>query len=129
MIRGIQDLPDAPVLGLLTGNILLGAQIKLGHYGLWQQFRTGAFGDDHEDRNRVAVIARERGARLLGSHLSGEQILVIGDTPRDTECAKAIGARSLAVATGKFTVEELRADAPTWAVATLTEITPQEVCG
>lgn len=129
MVRGMQQLPQAPVLGLLTGNIRLGAQIKLGHYRLWQLFRTGAFGDDHEDRNQIAAVARERGMRLLGGKLTGEQILVIGDTPRDTECAKAIGARSLAVATGKYTTEELRGDAPTWTVASLAEITAEEVCG
>ena len=64
----------------------------------------------------------------MGEKLAGDQILVIGDTPRDIECARAVGARSLAVATGKYTVAELSADAPTWAVSTLAEISIREVC-
>jgi phosphoglycolate phosphatase-like HAD superfamily hydrolase len=129
MLSELSALRQPPVVGLLTGNIRLGAQIKLGHYQLWHLFRMGAFGDDHEDRNQIAAIARERGSLILQEKLSGEQILVIGDTPRDIECAKAIGARSLAVATGKFTAEQLRKDSPTWAVECLAHVSVKEVCG
>jgi phosphoglycolate phosphatase-like HAD superfamily hydrolase len=129
MICDLEALAKPPVLGLLTGNIRLGAQIKLGHYRLWHLFRTGAFADDHEDRNQIAAVARDRASRLLGTkQLTGEEIIVIGDTPRDTECAMAIGARSLAVATGKFTVNELAADGPTWAVESLAGLRAQEIC-
>jgi phosphoglycolate phosphatase len=129
MIRDMNSLDQTPLIGLLTGNIRLGAQIKLGYYQLWEQFRMGAFGDDHEDRNQVAAIAKERGARMLEKHLSGDQVVVIGDTPRDIECAQAIGARCLAVATGKFTTRELQDHSPTWAVDTLAELTARDVCG
>jgi phosphoglycolate phosphatase len=129
MIRDMNALDQPPLIGLLTGNIRLGAQIKLGHYQLWEQFRMGAFGDDHEDRNQVAAIAKERGVRMLGKYLSGDQVVVIGDTPRDIECARAIGARCLAVATGKFTAKELQEHSPTWAVDTLKELTARDVCG
>ncbi|HEX5218410.1 MAG TPA: HAD hydrolase-like protein, partial [Verrucomicrobiae bacterium] len=82
-----------PAIGLLTGNIRLGAQIKLSHYQLWEHFEMGGFGDDHEDRNQIAAIAHQRGSALLKQDLPGHEVLVIGDTPRDVECARAIGAR------------------------------------
>lgn len=128
MLAELDAMARRPLVGLLTGNIRLGAQIKLSHYHLWPRFAMGAFGDDHENRNQLAVIARERGSQRLGEKLTGEQILVIGDTPRDIECARAIGARSLAVATGKFSMAELKADAPTWAVGTLAEVSIGELC-
>ena len=128
-LHALELLPQRPVHGLLTGNIRLGAQIKLTHYGLWQSFRLGAFGDDHEDRNQIALIARERGRQLLDRDLEGEEILVIGDTPRDIECARAIGARCLAVATGSYRANELKSAGPTWAVDTLEDISPTETCG
>jgi phosphoglycolate phosphatase-like HAD superfamily hydrolase len=128
MIRGLNALPQPPLAGLLTGNIRPGAQLKLSRYQLWPSFRMGAFGDDHEDRNQIAAIARERAGRMLGETLTGEQILVIGDTPRDVECARAIGARSLAVATGRYTLTQLQDESPTWAVTTLGDITLKQIC-
>ena len=118
-----------PLLGLLTGNISLGARIKLGHFGLWERFETGAFGDDHEDRNELARLAHARARLRLGDDLRGDEILVIGDTPRDVECARAIGAKVLTVATGSYTLDELRAQRPEWAVKTLEQISPADVCG
>jgi phosphoglycolate phosphatase-like HAD superfamily hydrolase len=128
MIRGLSALPAPPLIGLLTGNIRLGAQIKLSHYRLWGFFRTGGFGDDHEDRNQIAVVARERASRTLRAPLAGKEILVVGDTPRDIECARAIGARSLAVATGKYSTVELQRESPTWAVDSLDRVCIQEIC-
>ena len=122
-------LPEPPLLGLLTGNIRLGAQLKLRHYGLWEPFRTGGFGDDHEDRNEIARIAKARGSRWLGRELRGEEVLVIGDTPLDIACGRAIGARCLAVATGGAKLDELQTHQPDWAVADLTQLTPAEACG
>jgi phosphoglycolate phosphatase-like HAD superfamily hydrolase len=128
-IHGLQTLARPPLIGLLTGNILLGAQIKLRHFQLWGCFAMGAFGDDHEDRNELARVARARGSQRLGAKLRGEEILVIGDTPRDIECARAIDAKVLAVATGLTKRERLHQDQPTWAVETLEEISVQDVCG
>jgi len=99
-IEGLNSMKERPVLGLLTGNIRLGAEIKLRQLGLWDKFETGAFADDHEDRAMIAAIALERGSRLLRRDLGGEEVLVIGDTPLDVHCARAIGAKVLAVATG-----------------------------
>jgi phosphoglycolate phosphatase len=127
-IRDLDALSAPPLVGLLTGNIRLGAQIKLSHYRLWDFFRTGGFADDHEDRNQIAVVARERASRVLRGALDGGEILVIGDTPRDIECAKAIGARSLAVATGKYSTRQLQQESPTWAVETLGRVCIDEVC-
>lgn len=122
MIAAFQSMPHRPMLGLLTGNIRLGAQLKLSHFDLWHRFRMGGFGDDHEDRNQIAAIAHRRGKRLMNQPVSGDEVLVIGDTPRDIECARAIGARVLAVATGKFTVEELAQDKPDWAAPALDQV-------
>jgi phosphoglycolate phosphatase-like HAD superfamily hydrolase len=128
ILRELSGLRFPPVLGLLTGNVRLGAQLKLSHYKLWHCFRLGAFGDDHEDRDQLALIARARGSHLLGKSLGGDQILVIGDTPRDVQCARAIQARSLAVATGRYSLAQLRAESPTWAVESLDLVLVKEVC-
>jgi phosphoglycolate phosphatase len=128
-IRQLQTLPQPPLLGLLTGNICLGAEIKLRHFNLWEVFQTGAFADDHEDRNQIAAIARQRGSRLLDQELPGDQVLVVGDTPHDVRCGRAIGARILAVATGGAALEELSRCQPNWAVPDLNAISAQEVVG
>ncbi len=128
LIDGLRALPDPPVIGLLTGNVRLGAEIKLRHYGIWDHFELGAFGDDHEDRNQLAVIARERGNRHLRRELTGEEIVVVGDTPHDINCARAINAPCLAVATGGITKEELAAHQPAWLVDDLTQISAQKLC-
>jgi phosphoglycolate phosphatase len=126
-IAGLWDLPNSPMLGLLTGNIRLGAEIKLRHCGLWDIFEMGAFADDNEDRNLIAAAARDRGSRLLGKKLRGDEILVIGDTPHDIRCGRYIDARVLAVATGGATLEELKNHKPDWAVESLTQLTAKEV--
>jgi phosphoglycolate phosphatase len=128
-IAELGEMPDPPLLGLLTGNIRLGAQIKLQYYGLWDYFVTGGFSDDSENRCQIAAIARDRGSRLLGCELQGEQVLVIGDTPHDIECGRSIGARVLAVGTGSHKHEDLRRHNPTWCVPSLEAVGPGTVCG
>jgi phosphoglycolate phosphatase len=128
LIRAMQTLPDPPVIGLLTGNIRLGAELKLRHFNLWDHFVTGAFADDHEDRNQIAAIAQERGSLLLGKKLRGDEVLVIGDTPLDIDCGRAIGAKVLAVATGGSTLAELKEHRPEWAVEDFTKVRAKEVC-
>lgn len=126
-VEELQTLAEPPVLGLLTGNIRLGAEIKLRHFDLWDVFVTGAFADDHEERDQIAAIARQRGGELLNRQLSGEDVLVIGDTPLDIRCGRAIGAKVLAVATGGAPLDELRLHAPDWAVTDLLEIRVEKV--
>lgn len=128
-IGDLGALPEAPLLGLLTGNIRLGAEIKLRHFNLWDTFATGGFADDHEERDHIAAVARQRGSRLLNESLHGGQVLVVGDTPLDIRCARAIGAKVLAVATGGHPLEELKQHEPDWAVADLTQVKVAEVCG
>ena len=127
-IEGLSRLRRPPRIGLLTGNIRLGAEIKLRHYNLWGHYTMGAFGDEHEERNELARIALQRGRRLLGPKLKGEEVLVVGDTPLDIACANAIGARMLAVATGGSTCEELRQHRPAWVVEDLSRISASEAC-
>ena len=127
-IADLRALPKPPVIGLLTGNIRLGAEIKLRHYGLWQEFATGAFADDHEERDQIAVAAHRRVSGHLKTELRGEEIIVVGDTPHDIRCGRAIGARVIAVATGGAAFEEIRKHSPDWCVKDLREVTAAEVC-
>lgn len=115
-----QRRPAAGV-GLLTGNHRQGAEIKLRHFGLWDAFQFGAFGGDTIDRNEVARQALAEGqTRMTG--LQPEEILVVGDTARDIECARSIGAKVLAVATGPMATGELKALGPDWVTGDLTQI-------
>jgi len=95
------------VLGLLTGNVSRGAQLKLGHYGVWHFFEFGAFADDHHDRNQLGSFAQARAKEKHGREFSAGEIDIIGDTPRDIACGKALGARTIAVSTGTWSREEL----------------------
>lgn len=129
MIQQLQAAPEKPVLGLLTGNIRRGAELKLTHYNLWHHFTTGAFADDHEDRNCIASVAQQRGGEILGCKLRGEEVVVIGDTPLDVSCAQSIGAKVLAVGTGEYSREELAKLNPTWAVDHVGQIEVRTVLG
>jgi phosphoglycolate phosphatase len=100
------------VLALLTGNVSRGAQLKLEHYGVWHFFEFGAFADDHHDRNQLGSFARSRAKQKHGREFSAAEIDVIGDTPRDIACGKAFGARTIAVATGSWSAEELAKHQP-----------------
>ena len=128
-LAALRALPKPPVIGLLTGNIRLGAEIKLRHFDLWEEFETGAFADDNEDRDLIAVAARDRGRRILGKNLRDDEILVIGDTPFDIRCGRAINAKVLAVATGGATLNELKRHEPDWAVEDLRRITAATAVG
>jgi phosphoglycolate phosphatase len=128
LLRDLLGLTDRPAIGLLTGNIRLGAQIKLRHHGLWNFFGTGAFGCEHADRNEIARIAHRRGRQMIGETLQGDEILVVGDTVRDIECAQAINARCLAVATGGDPFRELQRLSPTWVVDDLSQVSARELC-
>jgi phosphoglycolate phosphatase len=129
LIHNLHALPQPPILGLLTGNIRLGAEIKLRHFGLWNQFEFGGFADDHEERDLIAAAAHDRSHRVLGKRLRGEEMVVVGDTPFDIRCGKAIGAKVLAVATGGAKLDELKKHKPDWAVENLTHVTAQQICG
>jgi phosphoglycolate phosphatase-like HAD superfamily hydrolase len=103
---------EATAVGLLTGNIREGARVKLGHFGLYEHFAFGGFGDEHFDRDDVAQEALAAAEQHVGRALLRERIWVIGDTPLDVRCARAIGARVAAVATGWHSLAELQASRP-----------------
>src|SRR5271165_516455 len=98
--------------GLLTGNIRRGAQAKLGFHGLWDFFPIGAFADDSEVRNELGPHALRRARGHWGVDFPAERVWIVGDTPHDIFCARAFGARVLAVATGGSKLPELAAHNP-----------------
>jgi phosphoglycolate phosphatase-like HAD superfamily hydrolase len=101
------------VPGLLTGNLESGAARKLGAAGLdIGRFALGAYGSDHEERDQLPAIAQRRARELLGLDLPGAAIIIVGDTPNDVVCGRRLGARSIAVATGHYTGDELAACGP-----------------
>jgi phosphoglycolate phosphatase-like HAD superfamily hydrolase len=100
------------VLALLTGNLRRGAELKLRRYGLWDYFEFGAFADDHHDRNELGPFAHKRACERHDFEFSPGVIDVIGDTRHDIACGKAFGARTIAVATGSSTYEQLAAHEP-----------------
>jgi len=99
--------------GLLTGNLRRGAEVKLGFHGLWDSFPFGAFADDAELRNELGPHALRRAFERHGVKFAASQVWIIGDTPHDIACARAIGANALAVATGQHSAAELRQHQPT----------------
>jgi len=107
-------------VGLLTGNIRAGARAKLGHFDLFHHFEFGGFGDDHFERNDVAREALAA-AQAYCDGVTCERIWVIGDTPLDIRCARAIGARVAAVATGVHSLAELEAEEPDLLLADLSD--------
>ena len=94
-------------LGLLTGNVETGARLKLNPFGLNRFFPLGAFGSDSEDRNLLLPIAVRRLREFKSISVSYERCLVIGDTPRDVDCARVYGSSSIAVATGTYSFHQL----------------------
>jgi phosphoglycolate phosphatase-like HAD superfamily hydrolase len=111
-------------VGLLTGNMRAGAQTKLGHFGLFEHFAFGGFGDHHFDRDDVAREALAAVHECVGTHCTADRIWVIGDTPLDIQCARAIGARVAAVATGLHTCDELAPCNPDLLLSDLADPSP-----
>jgi phosphoglycolate phosphatase-like HAD superfamily hydrolase len=113
VVQLLDRLTQADVgVGLLTGNVRRGADLKLGAHGVRRYFEFGAFGDDDFDRNKLGPIALERAQAWYKTSFSPDETFVIGDTPRDVACARAFGARPVAVATGQYSSEELAATQP-----------------
>ena len=100
---------DDVALALLTGNFLEGARIKLEYFDLWKYFPCGAFGGDASSRNDLVPIALSRARECGIVNGAPSKVLVVGDTPNDIECALVAGATPVAVATGGYTVDDLRA--------------------
>jgi phosphoglycolate phosphatase-like HAD superfamily hydrolase len=118
LMPGVADLVrrlaavDGVTLGLLTGNIEQGARIKLRPTGLLPHFVCGAYGSDDPDRRCLPEFAVRRAHAVVGHAFRPDEVMVIGDTPHDIDCARAFGAVAVGVATGRFTREQLEADRP-----------------
>lgn len=100
------------LLGLLTGNMRDGAMLKLRHYELDAYFPFGGFGDRHLERDDVARDALVDAGRFHGNEIEPGRVWVVGDTPADVRCGRAIGANVVAVATGSYTADELQRELP-----------------
>lgn len=116
------DQPTLVTLGLLTGNIEMGARHKLRAVGVsFDRFRVNAFGSDHEHRPELPAVAQRRAEAIMGGPLTGDRMVIIGDTPADIECGRALGVRAIGVATGRYSVEELAAHKPAAVFETLSD--------
>jgi len=119
VLPGVRELLDRlrehpeVIMGLLTGNIRSTAWIKLAAVGLAEYFdEMGAFGDEALSRPELPKIAVRRAAERLGKEFQGKDIVVIGDTPADIQCGQAVGAKTIAVATGPYSCTALRRHNP-----------------
>lgn len=106
---------DDVLLGLLTGNWRCGARIKLSRFDLGRFFAFGAYGDDAVDRRDLVPVALERAATAVGRRFVPGEVMIVGDSELDVDCARAAGIRSLAVATGHTPIARLRAAGADWA--------------
>jgi len=123
VLEKLRNMTDI-VLGLLTGNLELGARIKLAPFNINEYFPAGAFGSDDEDRNMLLPVAVRRFQELMEDSIRIEECVVIGDTPRDVECAKIYGASCFAVATGPYSADALREAGADYVVDDLSDHTP-----
>jgi phosphoglycolate phosphatase len=112
LLNELQQSSTPVLIGLLTGNIRRGATVKLGHYNINHYFRFGGFGDGVLTRDEVARAAWTEAQQHHPEALSGKRTWVIGDTPLDITCARHIGAKVLAVATGQHPIQELESYQP-----------------
>lgn len=128
VLPGVADLLSelaqqaAERLGLLTGNFEISGWLKVKHYALDHFFQFGTFGDFHVDRNDLARLALANLQKRWGSAVDPQEIWIIGDTPADIHCARAIGARVLAVATGRYSLIELENHQPDVALSDLGDL-------
>lgn len=100
------------VVGLLTGNVEAGAKLKLASTGLLPLFKVAAYGSDSRARPELPAVAVQRAEALTGRRFTGKEVVIIGDTPADIECGVHLGVRTIAVATGRYSVRELAGYAP-----------------
>lgn len=128
VLPGVVQLLDALearrdcLLGLVTGNVVPGARLKLLSAGIDPaRFRVGAFGTDSHVRRELPAIAQRRAGELLGRPVEGSAVVIVGDTPADVECGRDIGARAIGVGTAAYTPEQLLAAGAAAAFADLSD--------
>jgi len=119
-LAAVQRQPGV-VQSLLTGNLEANAVLKLATFGLdrYIDFEVGAYGSDHRDRPRLVEVARAKASAKYETELDPRAVVVIGDTPLDVAAGRAGGARVVAVASGSYDVEALRATSPDAVLADL----------
>jgi phosphoglycolate phosphatase-like HAD superfamily hydrolase len=113
VLDGVPELLDrltreGVLLGITSGGLEPVAHAKLGRGRLNRFFLLGGYGSDSEDRIQLTRIAIERGERRLGRRVEPSKIAVVGDTPLDVEAAEGVGVVSVAVASGRYSVDQLR---------------------
>lgn len=119
LLAALEERSDR-VIGLLTGNVVEGANKKLRAVQVApERFRLGAYGSDHEHRPALPAIAMQRARESLGVDVPGDRVIIIGDTPADIHCGRDVGARAIAVATGHYSVSDLEAHSPAAVFPTL----------
>jgi phosphoglycolate phosphatase-like HAD superfamily hydrolase len=130
IMPGVLELLDrleaesSALLGLLTGNVVAGAGLKLESGNIRpERFALGAYGSDHAVRSELPAIAASRAVRHFGRQPSGAEIVIIGDTPADVTCGSGVGARAIGVATGAYTTDDLAAAG---AYAAFTDLSDEE---
>lgn len=111
LLEHLNEIDDV-AMGLLTGNIVDGARLKLDSVGLMDYFPIGGYGSDSEVREELTAVAMRRAARVWGINFPAPSVVVVGDTPRDVACGKHGGTRTVAVATGRYDAERLAATGP-----------------
>jgi phosphoglycolate phosphatase-like HAD superfamily hydrolase len=109
LLDRLEERQDEAVLGLLTGNIGDGARLKLEFAGIRNHFRVGAYGSDHERRDRLPAVAVRRARDLTGVHFRAADVVIVGDTPADMSCGRSIAVRAIGVLTGRYDQAELEA--------------------
>ena len=121
LVERLHEHPDA-ILGLLTGNLREGARIKLDAAGIdFSWFQVGAFGSDHAHRRELPALAIDRAEERFGRRFEGKDVVIIGDTPLDVACGEHLGVRTIAVATGTYSEEQLRDCGPDHLFASLAD--------
>jgi phosphoglycolate phosphatase-like HAD superfamily hydrolase len=128
LLPGVKDLVhelvdvDHATVGLLTGNYPETGRLKIQQAGLDPDlFRVAAWGIDGQTRRCLPPVAMKRHEHLTGQVLRGDEVIIIGDTPHDIDCAKANDCRSIGVATGAFSLDELQQSGADLAVETLAD--------
>jgi phosphoglycolate phosphatase len=122
LVDQVEERGDGVVLGLLTGNIEPGARLKLDAAGIgFARFRVGAYGSDHWRRSELPAVAVARARERTGIAFAGREIVIVGDTPFDIACGAHLGVRTVAVATGRHSADELAACGPDTVLPDLTD--------
>lgn len=121
LLETLRARPDC-ALALLTGNLERGAELKLTQYGVWHYFDFGAYADDSADRNALGPVAHARAKAKHNREFAPEDTFVLGDTPHDVTCARACGAKAVAIATGRHTRAELEVCSPDFLFDDLSDV-------